>query len=69
MVSHHPAEFGDDRHCGSGDIMFLVAEEEDFRCSRLNPSLMFISKGHGFKAHVFKAVIGQKFKNNSCQSV
>ena len=56
MVSHHPAKFGDHRHCGSGD-MFLVAEEENSRCSRFNlpllfnPPLLFISKGHGLKAH------------------
>ena len=53
MVSHHPAKFGDHGHCGSGDIMFLVAEEENSRCSRFNPSLLFsppllfISKGIG----------------------
>ena len=57
MVSHHPAKFGDHRHCGSGDIMFLVAEEENSRCSHFNPPLLFnplllfISKGHGLKAH------------------
>ena len=28
MVSHYFEKFGDHRHCGSGDIMFLVAEEE-----------------------------------------
>ena len=50
MVSHHPAKFGDHRHCGSGD-MFLVAEEENSRCSCFNPPLLFISKGHGLKAH------------------
>ena len=56
MVSHHPAKFGDRRHCGSGD-MFLVAEEENSRCFRFNPPLLFnppilfISKGHGLKAH------------------
>ena len=57
MVSHHPAKFGDHRHCGSGDITFLLAEEESSRCSRynlpllFNPPLLFISKGHGLKAH------------------
>ena len=56
MVSHHPAKFGDHRHCGSGDIIFLVAEEENSRCSLFNPPLLFnprllcISKGHGLKA-------------------
>ena len=57
MVSHHSAKFGDHRYCGSGDIMFLVAEEESSRCSRFNlpllfnPPLLFISKRHGLIAH------------------
>ena len=33
MVSHHPARFGDHKLNGSGDIMFLVAEADDSRCS------------------------------------
>ena len=28
IVSHHPAKFGSYRPCGSGDIMFSVAEEK-----------------------------------------
>ena len=44
LVSHHPAKFGGDRHCGSGDIKLLAGEEENF-----NPSLLFISKRHGLK--------------------
>ena len=28
MVSHHPAKFGGHRPCGSGDIIFFVAEKE-----------------------------------------
>ena len=31
--------------------MFLVAEEEDFRCSHFNLSLLFFSKEHILKAH------------------
>ena len=50
MVSHHPAKFGDHRYCGNED-MFLVAEEENCRCSRFNPPLLFISTKHGLKAH------------------
>ena len=46
MVSHHPAKFVGYRHCGSGDIMFLTAEEENSRCPRFNPLLLLISKGH-----------------------
>ena len=57
MVSPHPAKFGDHRHCGSGDIKFLGAEEKNSRCSHFNPPLLFnpslllISKGHRLKAH------------------
>ena len=87
MVSHHSAKFDDHRHCGSGDIMFLVAEEENCRRSRFslpllfNLSLVFISKGHGLKAHrisycqlrswshALKAAIGTNLENSFCQSV
>ena len=57
MVSHHPAKFGNHRHYGSEDIMFLVAEKENSRRPRFNPPLLFsllllfISKRHGLKAH------------------
>ena len=56
MVSHHAAKFGDHRHCVSGDIMLLVAEDKNSRCSRFNPPLpfnpplLFIFKGHGLIA-------------------
>ena len=43
------AKFGGHRQCNSGNI-FLVAEEEDSGCC-FNPSLLFISKGYGMKAH------------------
>ena len=29
MVSHHPSKFGGQRYRGSGDISFLVVEEQD----------------------------------------
>ena len=51
MVSQHLAKFGSHRHCGSGDIMFLLAVEENSRCFCFNPLMLFISKGHGLKAH------------------
>ena len=51
MVSHHHAKFCGHSRCGSRDKMFLVAEEEDSKFSRINPSLLFISKGHVLKAH------------------
>ena len=74
MVGHHPAKFVDHRHCGSED-MFLVVEEQDFRCSCFNLPLLFSSKSHGFKAHgchFNKSDPGQAHlkqrckKNNSC---
>ena len=43
------AKFGSHRQCNSDNI-FLVAEE-DSGCCRFNPSLLFISKGYGMKAH------------------
>ena len=51
MVNHHPGKFGGHWHCGSGDIMFLIVPEQDCTCSSSNPPLLFISKGHGLKAH------------------
>ena len=54
---------------GSED-MFLVVEEKDSRCFRLNSPLLFIPKGHGLKAygmsqlrscsHALKVAIGEK---------
>ena len=43
MVSHHPANLGDPRHCGSGDMMFVVVEGQDSTCPPLDPSLLLIS--------------------------
>ena len=51
MVRHLHAKFGGHSLCGSGDIRLLVAEEEDSKCSRFNPPLLFISKGHVLKAY------------------
>ena len=50
MITHHHAKCDGHSHCGGGDIMFLVVEEQDSTCSRLNPSLLFISKGRDLKA-------------------
>ena len=33
------------------DVMFLVTKGENSRPSRFSPLLIFISKGHGLKAH------------------
>ena len=51
MVSHHPAKFSVRKYSLRADIMFLTAEEEDFRCCGFNPLFLFISKGHGLKIH------------------
>ena len=45
MVSHHPSKFGGQRYRGSGDISFLVAEEQD-STSCLNLSLLFTPTAH-----------------------
>ena len=37
MVRHHPAKFGGHRHCGSGDMKFLVVDGPDSTCSRMIP--------------------------------
>ena len=36
MITHQYAKFGGHSHCGSADTMFLVVEEQDSTCSRLN---------------------------------
>lgn len=41
------AIFSGHGHRGYGDVTFLVVEEQDFKCSRLNPPLLFIPKAHG----------------------
>ena len=51
MVSHHPFKFDGHEHCGSGDIIFLLVEEQDSTCSRLNLPFIFSSKRHGLKAY------------------
>ena len=42
--SHHPAQFGGHRNCGSGDMMFLVVEGQDSTCPRLKPPLNVYSE-------------------------
>ena len=32
MASYHAIKFGGQRHCGSGGMIFLVAEEPDSTC-------------------------------------
>ena len=45
MVSHHPAKFGDHRQYDSGNIMLLVAEEEDSGCSLQSAITVYIQFG------------------------
>ena len=45
MVSHHPTTFGGHRHCGSGDIIFLLFVEQYSTCSPLNRPLLFYPMG------------------------
>ena len=47
MISHHPARPDCHRYCGSGDIIFIVLEEQAFTCSLVSIPLLFISKAHG----------------------
>ena len=62
MTSHHPAKFDGYRYC-SEDIIFVVVEEQDSTCFRLNLPLLFISKVHSLKAH------GVSFdKSDHCQT-
>ena len=35
MVSQHPATFGDHKHCGSGDMMFLAVEKQEFHVASI----------------------------------
>ena len=51
LLSYHLAKFGGHRHYGKEDLMFLVVEEEDSRCSLFNTSLLVISKGHSMKVY------------------
>ena len=47
MISHHPVKFSGNSYCGSGDMISVVVEWQDSTCTRLNPSLLFISEAHG----------------------
>ena len=48
MISH----FCDHSHCSSRDIMLLVVEKEDSKCSCFNLLILFISKSHGLKVRL-----------------
>ena len=39
MLIHHTANFGDNRHCSGGDVMFLVVEGQDSTCSRFRSAV------------------------------
>ena len=44
IVSHYSARFGGHKHCGKGDEMLSVVEEEDPICPCFNLPLIFLSK-------------------------
>ena len=50
MVSHYPVKFDDHSHCDSGDT-YLVVEEHDSTCSRLNTTFLFTSRAHDMKTN------------------
>ena len=50
MKIQQPARFGDIKHCDSGDIMYLVAKEQELTCS-LKSIITGISEVHGMKAY------------------
>ena len=62
MVSHHPGKFGDHKHCGSRDMMFLVVEGQDSICNHLNLQILFISKTHGKPAQTYE-ISGRRHVN------
>ena len=51
MVSHDSAKFGGHRHFGRRDVMFFVVQGQYSNWPCLYLLLLFISKGHGLKAH------------------
>ena len=61
IVNHYLPKLGGHKHCGSGDMTFLVAEEENPRWSHFSLGSLFISKRHDLKAQVYHA--GQSEKN------
>ena len=50
-----PAKFGGHRHCGSEDMMFVVAEGQDSTCLYLDPPLLFVSKDMTCHAYIYKS--------------
>ena len=63
IVCPHPAKYGWLRHCGSGDLMFLVLEERNSTCSRLNPPLLFICYSM-LRSHTWNFTIKRTLKKN-----
>ena len=58
MVCHHPARFGDHRHCWSGDMNLLVStvilrQMWDIRgcICPLTPAINIFSKAHDMSCH------------------
>ena len=71
FLSRHPAEFGSHKNSSSRD-MFLVVEEQDFTCSHLYLSLLFIYKSHDLSRILVTRTLSRnrkKYTNNFCQSI
>ena len=60
LLSRHPAKFGSHKNSSSRD-MFLVVEEQDFTCSHLYLSLLFIYKSR-LKSDIGHTHLKQKQK-------
>ena len=55
MVSHYPARSGGHRHCGSGDMIFSLVEEQDIPHALAKIRLYCLSPKHvACHAHTHK---------------
>ena len=62
MVRNYPTKFGKHRHCGSGDMVFVVTEGQDSSCPCLHPPLLLISKAHACHANTHE-ISGRRHNN------
>ena len=72
MVRNYSSTFGGERHCGSGDMVLVVIEGQDFSCPCLDWSLVFIFKAHSMPCShtkfqdvdtiIYRCIQGRTFK-------
>ena len=62
MVRNYPTMSGGHRYCGSGDMVFVVIEGQDFSCPCLDPPLLLISKAHACHANTHE-ISGSRHSN------